>query len=91
MTCLFCLKGVFFSPPHRKKNNNVFVDDLKEDGEKRPIPKPCRTFLEAFKRYPEIMDNINHVGFDKPTPIQVWTCPLSILALVWLCCCRSSL
>ncbi|CAG00282.1 unnamed protein product, partial [Tetraodon nigroviridis] len=61
---------------HPKKNNNIFVDDLKEEGEKRPIPKPCRTFLEAFERYPEIMDNIRRVGFDKPTPIQSQAWPV---------------
>ena len=60
---------IFF---HRKENNNIFVDDLKEEGEKRPIPNPCRTFLEAFELYPEIMENIERVGFVKPTPIQVW-------------------
>uniref|UniRef100_A0A3Q2P4D3 RNA helicase n=1 Tax=Fundulus heteroclitus TaxID=8078 RepID=A0A3Q2P4D3_FUNHE len=54
----------------RKENNNIFVDDLKEDGEKRSIPRPCRTFLEAFSAYPEIMENIERVGFVKPTPIQ---------------------
>lgn len=59
-------------PFHRKENNNIFVDDLKEGEEKRPIPNPCRTFLEAFGCYPEIMDNIERVGFVKPTPIQVW-------------------
>lgn len=58
-------------PCPRKENNNVFVDDLKE-GEKRPIPNPCRTFLETYQSYPEIMENIERVGFTKPTPIQVW-------------------
>lgn len=56
---------------HRKDNNNIFVDDLMEGGERRPIPNPCRTFLEAFERYPEIMENIDRVGFVRPTPIQV--------------------
>ncbi|KAL3050694.1 hypothetical protein OYC64_012671 [Pagothenia borchgrevinki] len=55
----------------RKENNNIFVDDLLEGGEKRPFPNPCRTFLEAFKPFPEIMENIDRVGFEKPTPIQV--------------------
>lgn len=56
---------------HRKMNNNIFVDDLKEEGGGRPIPKPCRTFLETFELYPEIMENIERVGFESPTPIQV--------------------
>ncbi|XP_029377694.1 putative ATP-dependent RNA helicase DDX43 [Echeneis naucrates] len=60
----------------RKENNNIFVDDLKEEGEKRPFPNPCRTFLEAFELYPEIMENINRVGFVKPTPIQSQAWPV---------------
>ncbi|MEQ2263676.1 putative ATP-dependent RNA helicase ddx43 [Xenotaenia resolanae] len=60
----------------RKENNNIFVDDIKEEGEKRPIPNPCRTFLEAFELYPEIMENIERVGFIKPTPIQSQAWPV---------------
>uniref|UniRef100_A0A3B4ZSE7 RNA helicase n=1 Tax=Stegastes partitus TaxID=144197 RepID=A0A3B4ZSE7_9TELE len=60
----------------RKENNNVFVDDLKEEGEKRTVPNPCRTFLEAFELYPEIMENIDRVGFAKPTPIQSQAWPV---------------
>ncbi|XP_044070887.1 probable ATP-dependent RNA helicase DDX43 [Siniperca chuatsi] len=60
----------------RKENNNIFVDDLKEEGEKRPIPNPCRTFLEAFELYPEIMENIEQVGFVTPTPIQSQAWPV---------------
>ncbi|XP_047459440.1 probable ATP-dependent RNA helicase DDX43 [Mugil cephalus] len=60
----------------RKENNNIFVDDLKEGGDKRPIPNPCRTFLEAFEPYPEIMENIDRVGFVKPTPIQTQAWPV---------------
>uniref|UniRef100_A0A8D3BB93 RNA helicase n=1 Tax=Scophthalmus maximus TaxID=52904 RepID=A0A8D3BB93_SCOMX len=60
----------------RKENNNIFVDDLKEEGEKRPVPNPCRTFLEAFELYPEIMENIERVGFVKPTPIQSQAWPV---------------
>lgn len=63
-------KKIDVFPCPRKENNNVFVDDLKE-GEKRPIPNPCRTFLETYQSYPEIMENIERVGFTKPTPIQV--------------------
>uniref|UniRef100_A0A8C5FLE6 RNA helicase n=1 Tax=Gadus morhua TaxID=8049 RepID=A0A8C5FLE6_GADMO len=61
--------------PYRKENNNIFVDDLKEEG-KRPFPNPCRTFLEAFQPYPGIMDNIERVGFTKPTPIQSQAWPV---------------
>ncbi|KAM6922830.1 putative ATP-dependent RNA helicase DDX43 [Lycodopsis pacificus] len=62
----------------RKENNDIFVDDLKEEGEKRPFPNPCRTFLEAFELYPEIMENIERVGFVKPTPIQSQAWPVSL-------------
>ncbi|XP_037542963.1 probable ATP-dependent RNA helicase DDX43 [Nematolebias whitei] len=62
----------------RKENNDIFVDDLKEGEEKRPIPNPCRTFLEAFEMYPEIMDNIERVGFVKPTPIQSQAWPVLV-------------
>lgn len=72
---------IFF---HRKENNNIFLDDLKEDGEKRPFPNPCRTFLEAFDHYPEIMENIERVGFLKPTPIQVWAWCLSNFILYFI-------
>uniref|UniRef100_A0A3Q3KJH0 RNA helicase n=1 Tax=Monopterus albus TaxID=43700 RepID=A0A3Q3KJH0_MONAL len=60
----------------RLENNNIFVDDLKDEGEKRLIPNPCRTFLEAFEHYPEIMENIERVGFVKPTPIQSQAWPV---------------
>ncbi|XP_061141808.1 probable ATP-dependent RNA helicase DDX43 [Syngnathus typhle] len=60
----------------RKENNNIFVDDLVDGGKKRPIPYPCRSFLEAFELYPEIMDNIHRVGFVKPTPIQSQAWPV---------------
>lgn len=45
-------------------------DDLK-GGEKRPIPNPTCQFEDAFQCYPEVMENIQKAGFQKPTPIQV--------------------
>uniref|UniRef100_A0A8C5EP24 RNA helicase n=1 Tax=Gouania willdenowi TaxID=441366 RepID=A0A8C5EP24_GOUWI len=60
----------------QKENNNIIVDDLKEEGEKRHIPNPCSTFLQAFQLYPEIMENIERVGFTKPTPIQSQAWPV---------------
>ncbi|XP_037322402.1 probable ATP-dependent RNA helicase DDX43 [Pungitius pungitius] len=62
----------------RKENNDIFVDDLKEEGEKRPVHSPCRTFLEAFELYPDIMESIEHVGFVKPTPIQSQAWPVAL-------------
>ncbi|KAI5107988.1 putative ATP-dependent RNA helicase DDX43, partial [Silurus meridionalis] len=68
----------------RKENNNIFVDDLKEEGLKRAIPNPVYTFEEAFAHFPEIMENIVRVGFQKPTPIQsqAWPIVLSGLDLI---------
>uniref|UniRef100_A0A3P8Y6Z3 RNA helicase n=1 Tax=Esox lucius TaxID=8010 RepID=A0A3P8Y6Z3_ESOLU len=62
----------------RQANNNIFVDDLKEEGEKRPFPNPVSTFEEAFQHYPGIMENIVRVGFSKPTPIQSQAWPVSL-------------
>ncbi|KAK7148549.1 hypothetical protein R3I93_012776 [Phoxinus phoxinus] len=59
----------------RKENNNIFVDDLKDE-EKRTIPNPVCTFEEAFAHYPGIMENIVRVGFQKPTPIQSQAWPV---------------
>lgn len=55
----------------RKENNSISCDDLK-DGEKRRIPNPVCKFEDAFKHHPDIMTNIRKVGFQKPTPIQVF-------------------
>ncbi|KAL0964425.1 hypothetical protein UPYG_G00323670 [Umbra pygmaea] len=60
----------------RKANNNIFVDDLKEEGEKRSFPNPASTFEEAFQHYPGIMENIVRVGFTRPTPIQSQAWPV---------------
>lgn len=59
----------------RKENNNIFVDDLKDE-DKRTIPNPVCTFEEAFTHYPGIMENIVRVGFQKPTPIQSQAWPI---------------
>ncbi|XP_067277994.1 probable ATP-dependent RNA helicase DDX43 [Pseudorasbora parva] len=59
----------------RKENNNIFVDDLKDE-DKRTIPNPVCTFEEAFIHYPGIMENIVRVGFQKPTPIQSQAWPI---------------
>ncbi|KAL4625049.1 putative ATP-dependent RNA helicase DDX43 [Arapaima gigas] len=59
----------------RKENNNIFVDDLQEQG-KRLVPNPVLTFEEAFRAFPGIMENIVRVGFTKPTPIQSQAWPI---------------
>ncbi len=35
-----------------------------------PIPNPIRTFEQAFKPYPEILDTIYKQEFKTPSPIQ---------------------
>ncbi|XP_039104864.1 probable ATP-dependent RNA helicase DDX43 [Hyaena hyaena] len=59
----------------RKENYNIMCDDLKND-QKRQIPNPTCTFEEAFKHYPDVMDNIKKAGFRKPTPIQSQSWPI---------------
>ncbi|XP_040329887.1 putative ATP-dependent RNA helicase DDX43 isoform X2 [Herpailurus yagouaroundi] len=59
----------------RKENYNIMCDDLK-NGQKRQIPNPTCTFEDAFKHYPEVMENIKKAGFRKPTPIQSQTWPI---------------
>uniref|UniRef100_H2ZTV6 RNA helicase n=1 Tax=Latimeria chalumnae TaxID=7897 RepID=H2ZTV6_LATCH len=64
----------------RKDNNNIICDDMKE-GEKRSIPNLVCTFAEAFTHYPQIMDNIRRVGFQRPTPIQMQAWPIILQGL----------
>ncbi|NXG68198.1 DDX43 helicase, partial [Baryphthengus martii] len=59
----------------RIENNNIICEDLQE-GEKRCIPNPVCKFEDVFEHYPEIMDNIREVGFQKPTPIQSQAWPI---------------
>ncbi|XP_045150262.1 probable ATP-dependent RNA helicase DDX43 [Echinops telfairi] len=59
----------------RRENFNVMCDDLK-NGEKRPIPNPTCKFEDAFKSYPEVMENIKRAGFQSPTPIQSQAWPI---------------
>nr|XP_008535537.1 PREDICTED: probable ATP-dependent RNA helicase DDX43 isoform X2 [Equus przewalskii] len=59
----------------RKENYNIMCDDLK-GGEKRPIPNPTCQFEDAFQCYPEVMENIQKAGFQKPTPIQSQAWPI---------------
>lgn len=64
----------------REENNNIvvqyaLVDDDKKNSEK-PIPKPVKTFYQAFHNYPEIMGEIKKAGFENPTPIQCQSWPI---------------
>ncbi|XP_069462347.1 probable ATP-dependent RNA helicase DDX53 [Ambystoma mexicanum] len=59
----------------RKENNNIICNDLNE-GEKRSIPNPVRTFKEAFQQFTEIIATIKKAGFQSPTPIQSQAWPI---------------
>lgn len=54
----------------RLENNNIVVDRTFKKENSRPIPKPCPQFYQAFHDYPEILDEIEKAGFEKPSPIQ---------------------
>ncbi|XP_032877975.1 probable ATP-dependent RNA helicase DDX53 [Amblyraja radiata] len=62
----------------RKSNNNIMCEDMME-GNKRDFPNPVCTFMEAFQHYPQIMANIERVGFQCPTPIQSQAWPVILL------------
>uniref|UniRef100_A0A8D2LYB8 RNA helicase n=1 Tax=Varanus komodoensis TaxID=61221 RepID=A0A8D2LYB8_VARKO len=68
-------RGRFCCLSHKKENNNITCNDLK-DGEKRCIPNPICEFEDAFRHYPDIMVNIRKVGFQNPTPIQSQAWPI---------------
>ncbi|CAL4070731.1 unnamed protein product, partial [Meganyctiphanes norvegica] len=44
--------------------------------DKIPIPNPCKTFEQAFKHYPEILEELAAQGFEKPSPIQSQSWPI---------------
>ena len=62
----------------REQNNNIVVKRTfaKENVPERPIPNPVTTFDQAFHNYPEILDEINKAGFEKPSPIQTQAWPI---------------
>lgn len=64
----------------RKENFNIICNDLK-DGEKRSIPNPTFKFEDAFQSYPELMENIQKAGLQKPTPIQSQVWPIALQGL----------
>lgn len=60
----------------RLANNNIVVNRTFEKEDSRPIPKPVRTFEEAFHNYPEILEEIKKAGFQTPSPIQCQAWPV---------------
>ncbi|KAJ8944166.1 hypothetical protein NQ314_009528 [Rhamnusium bicolor] len=59
-----------------EENNNIVVDRTFKTENSLPIPKPCPKFIHAFHNYPEILDEIAKVGFEKPSPIQAQAWPV---------------
>ncbi|XP_066446585.1 probable ATP-dependent RNA helicase DDX43 [Eleutherodactylus coqui] len=59
----------------RNINNNIICNDLQE-GQKRPIPNPVRSFNDAFQPFPEVMAALESAGFQRPTPIQCQAWPI---------------
>ncbi|XP_044746530.1 probable ATP-dependent RNA helicase DDX43 [Coccinella septempunctata] len=59
----------------RLENNNIVVKRVfsDQDGD---IKKPCTKFEHAFHPYPEILEEIKKVGFEKPSPIQSQSWPV---------------
>ncbi|CAH1961803.1 unnamed protein product [Acanthoscelides obtectus] len=60
----------------REQNNNIVVDRTFKTENSKPIPKPCPEFYYAFHQYPEILEEIKKVGFEKPSPIQAQAWPV---------------
>ncbi|XP_053615472.1 probable ATP-dependent RNA helicase DDX43 [Plodia interpunctella] len=61
----------------RLANNDIQVKRTFDDKPGlKPIPNPVMTFEQAFKHYPEILDEIYKQGFTKPSPIQSQAWPI---------------
>ncbi|XP_013186270.1 probable ATP-dependent RNA helicase DDX43 [Amyelois transitella] len=61
----------------RLANNDIQVKRTFDDKPGlRPIPNPIKTFEQAFKHYPEILDEIYKQGFANPSPIQCQAWPI---------------
>lgn len=59
----------------RLQNNNIVVKRVFSN-ENSEIKKPCMKFEHAFHQYPEILEEIKKVGFEKPSPIQSQSWPV---------------
>lgn len=60
----------------REASNNIVVDRTFKKEDSKPIPKPVIRFDHAFHNYPEILEEIRKVGFEKPSPIQSQAWPV---------------
>ncbi|KAK2725222.1 hypothetical protein QYM36_001614 [Artemia franciscana] len=59
----------------RKENFDIKVKHHNEN-DPRPIPNPVLTFQQAFRKFPEILDEIKKQGFMTPSPIQCQSWPI---------------
>ncbi|XP_026463088.1 probable ATP-dependent RNA helicase DDX43 isoform X2 [Ctenocephalides felis] len=60
------------------KANNVTVSFLEAKDEccAEPIPNPIQTFAQCFNQFPEMLQQIERQGFQKPSPIQAHSWPI---------------
>ncbi|EZA51431.1 putative ATP-dependent RNA helicase DDX43 [Ooceraea biroi] len=62
----------------RRSNNNIEVKHVfdNEETSELTIPNPVETFEQAFKDYPDILQEIQKQGFTNPSPIQCQAWPI---------------
>ncbi|EFN83479.1 probable ATP-dependent RNA helicase DDX43 [Harpegnathos saltator] len=63
----------------RKNNNSIevrYVFENKDSTDTVKIPNLVETFEQAFKDYPDILEEIRKQGFQKPSPIQCQAWPI---------------
>ncbi|XP_044727241.1 probable ATP-dependent RNA helicase DDX43 [Chrysoperla carnea] len=61
----------------RESNNNTTVGYVfDEKTHLNKIPNPVTNFEQCFKPYPEILEGIRKMGFEKPSPIQAQAWPV---------------
>ncbi|KAG1714852.1 putative ATP-dependent RNA helicase DDX43 [Nymphon striatum] len=59
----------------KMENNKIVANNVDPDID-REIPNPVENFQQAFKHYPEILEQIQLQGFEKPSPIQCQAWPV---------------
>ena len=74
-----------------KKNLGYGLSSQKEEDTRTPeeiqdylfqtIPKPVKSIVQAFSRFPEIIDECNRQNFLQPTPIQSQLWPILLKGL----------
>ncbi|XP_043506227.1 probable ATP-dependent RNA helicase DDX43 [Polistes fuscatus] len=66
----------------RRRNNNIEVECIFNETENAPkntiniVPNPITSFEQAFKNYPEVLQEIKKQGFTTPSPIQCQAWPI---------------